>query len=104
MPAAAIACALALSPGSGTAAQLNGNNDLAVPTWLQFRAAFAAEELWPDAAGKQIGSASQRRSASVLHNTNAPAKPKVNAGGRAMDMAASETLPGKARQTLVTVN
>ena len=44
---AAIGCALALSPSIATGASPGEKNDGGTVPWLQLRAAFASEGLWP---------------------------------------------------------
>lgn len=104
LPAAAIACALALSPGATSAAPLDNGND--APTWLQFRAAFAAEDFWPDVTNHGSHSVkSKARAATVLDNRISLDKSKSNAGGRAVQLVSTLPLPpGKTRQTFVAVN
>lgn len=103
LPTAAIACALALSPGAASATLLNNPN---APTWLQFRAAFAAEDLWPDASN-HVGNAvkSKARAATLLDNRTSLDKAKLNMGGPAERLASTLPLPsGKTKQTFAAVN
>ena len=104
LPAAAIACALALSPGATSAAPLDNPSDAS--TWLQFRAAFAAEDLWPDVTNPGSHSVkSKARAATVLDNRTSLDKAKVNARGHAVQLASTQPLPpGKTRQTFAEVN
>lgn len=104
LPAAAIACALALSPGATSAAPLDNAND--APTWLQFRAAFAAEDLWPDVINYGSRAVKSKvRAAAVLDSLTSLNKTKLNAGGHAVHLASMQPLPpGKTRQTLAAMN
>lgn len=104
LPAAAIACALALSPGATSAAPLDNPND--TPTWLQFRAAFAAEDLWPDVTNHGSHSVkSKARAATVLDNRTSLDKGKVNVRGHAVQLSSMQPLPpDKTRQTSAAVN
>lgn len=104
LPAAAIACALALSPGATSAAEIDNPSD--VPTWLQFRAAFAAEDLWPDVTNPGSYSVkSKARAATVLDNRTSIDKVKPNASGHALQQASTQPLPpGKTRQTFAAVD
>ena len=104
LPAAAIACALALSPGTTSAAPLDNPND--APTWLQFRTAFAAEDFWLDLTTPGSHSVkSKARAASVLDNRTSLDKQKANASGNAVELASKQPLSeSKTRQTFAAVN
>jgi hypothetical protein len=92
LAAAAVACALALSTGAPISAPLDSANPAS--TWLKFRAALAAEDLWPDVTNHGSHSVkSKARAATVLDNRTLLDKAKLNAGAHAVQLASAQPLP-----------
>ena len=62
LSAAAIACALALSPSQATAIPANAGKQASGP-WLELRTALAGEDLWP---GDAVAQAARPKAKTVL--------------------------------------